>query len=80
MTEANLRKKGLDPGFKQMEDDEFSVMTEDPDLLPTENILDVKLAKIQLQPNQINEILGMKDPLESAVQTFITLEFFNHET
>lgn len=46
MTEANLRKKGLDPGFKQMEDDEFSVMTEDPDLLPTENILDVKLAKI----------------------------------
>jgi len=75
-----LRKKGLDPGFRQMDDDEFSVATEESELQPTENVLDVRVAKIQLQPNQINEILGMRDPLESAVQTFMTIDFFNHDT
>lgn len=33
-----------------------------------------------MQPNIINEILGMRDPMESSVQTFITLDFFNHDT
>lgn len=63
-----------------MDDDEFSVMSDESDLQFLENVLDLKVAKIQLRPNLINEILGMRDPMESAVQTFITLDFFNHDT
>ena len=42
----DLRKQGLDKGLKQMEDDEFSVMTEESDLQFTQNVLDFRVAKI----------------------------------
>lgn len=80
MTAANLRKQGLATDLRQLDDDEFSVMTEESDIQFLENVLDLKVAKIQLQPSLINDILGMRDPMESSVQTFITLDFFNHDT
>lgn len=80
LTAANLRKQGLDKGGRHIEDDDFSVMTEESDLQFMENVMDLRVSKIQLQPNLVNEILGMRDPLDSAVQTFMTLDFFNHDT
>ena len=59
---------------------EFSVLTAESEMTPQENILDLRLSEIEFNPLQINEILGMKDALPSAVQTFVTLDFFNHAT
>lgn len=67
--------RGIDDGMS-----EFSVMTDDSEVLPLENILDLKIDEIELAPSPINGILGMEKPLDSAVQTFSTIEFFNHAT
>ena len=67
--------KGIDDGMS-----EFSVMTDDSEILPRENILDLKIDEIALEPLPINGILNMEKPLDTAVQTFITIEFFNHAT
>lgn len=54
--------RGIDDGMS-----EFSVMTDDSEILPLENILDLKIDEIDLQPAQINKILDMEKPLDSAV-------------
>ena len=80
LTAANLRAKGLSTDMKPIDDDEFSVMTDESEIQFLENVLDIKIAKIQLESNFINQILGMQHPMDSAVQTFITLDFYNHDT
>lgn len=43
-------------------------------------MMDLRIAKLRLNSNLVNEILGMKDPLDNAIQCFITYDFFNHPT
>ena len=50
------------------------------DIQPIENVLDLKLSSIEFDRLRINEVLGMRDALPSAVQTFVTLDFLNHNT
>ena len=57
---------------------EFSVMSDASDMLPLENILDLKIDEIQFNTIQVNQLLGIDRNVENQVQTFITLEFFNH--
>jgi len=40
----------------------------------------LRVADIQFDRVSINEVLGMKDALPNAIKTFITLDFFNHDT
>ena len=35
---------------------------------------------MKLHPLQVNNFLGMKNALPSQVQTFVTVDFFNHAT
>jgi hypothetical protein len=57
---------------------EFSVMSDASDMLPLENILDLKIDEIQFNTQQVNQMLGIDRNVENQVQTFVTLEFFNH--
>ena len=59
---------------------EFSILTQESDIRPTENILDLRLSSMKLHPLQVNNFLGMKNALPSQVQTFVTVDFFNHAT
>ena len=43
-------------------------------------MLDLRFSQIELEHRWINSILGMKDALPSTVQTFITVDFFDHDT
>ena len=40
----------------------------------------MRIADIQFDRVSINEVLGMRDALPNAIKTFITLDFFNHDT
>jgi hypothetical protein len=54
LTADNLKQQGLDPGLQQAEDDEWSVMTEESELQPMQNVMDLTVNKINLQPSSIN--------------------------
>ena len=45
-----------------------------------DNIMDLKLSCVKFDKAKINQFLGIKDAvLDSAVQTFLTVEFFDHD-
>lgn len=58
---------------------EFTEMTGDTEIGMLDNILDLKVSSIDFDRNAINTALGMKGALPNAVQTFVTVEFFNHD-
>ena len=59
---------------------EFSVLTAESEILPLENVLDLRLSEIQFNKKNINEVLGLKDAMPSAIKTFVTFDFFINET
>jgi len=59
---------------------EFSVVTDDSEIAPQENVLDLAVSSAQLDKQRLSQILGNKELLPGAVQTFITVDFYNHET
>ena len=71
MTAENLGKLGMSPGKTGAEVDAASELSaafsEDSDMLPTQNALIVRLTQISYNQPRINEILGMKKALPSAV-------------
>lgn len=83
LTAENLNKLGVGANVANLADDamsEFSHLTTESDILPQENVLDLRIADIQFDPAQINQVLGMRDALPNAIKTFVTLDFFNHDT
>ena len=46
---------------------EFSVMSTESEILPTQNIFDLRLSSCELDRDRINELLGMKDAQDGAV-------------
>jgi|APSaa5957512535_1039671.scaffolds.fasta_scaffold60214_1 hypothetical protein len=59
---------------------EFSYLTTESDILPLENVLDLRVSEIEFEKSQINDVLGMREALDNAIKTFVTLDFFNHDT
>jgi hypothetical protein len=59
---------------------EFSVLTAESELLPQQNILDLRVSNVEFDKHTINQLLGMRDAMDSAIQTFVTFDFFNHES
>ena len=51
-----------------MEDDlmsEFSVLTAESEIMPQENVYDLKISQIEFSKEVIEDILGIKDPVAS---------------
>jgi len=71
LTAEAVARLGASPGKKGAEADVVSELSaafsEDSDMLPTQNALIVRLTKIQYNQERINQILGMKKALGSAV-------------
>ena len=65
----NLSKLGVPENLiKTMEDDlmsEFSVLTAESEILPQENVLDLKISNLELSVPLIEDILGVRNPLPS---------------
>lgn len=89
LTAKNLIKHGLKPvgdykGGAFDEDsmsDAMTARTAEADLGPTENILDLTVFDVEYDQQVIaRQILNMDHPMESAVQSFLTVDFFNHDT
>lgn len=83
LTAENLKKLGLSHNMTNLDDDamtEFSVLTAESELLPQQNILDLRVSNVEFDHQTLNHMMGMKDALPSAIQTFVTFDFFNHDT
>ena len=61
---------------------EFSILTEESEILPTENVLDLRISEVQYNKKYINKHCGLNEneQLPNAVKTFTTFDFFNNET
>lgn len=59
---------------------EFSAVTDESEIAPQENVLDLVVSYAELDKNRLSALLGHKELLPGAVQTFITIDFYNHET
>ncbi len=63
------------------DDTDITARTDETDLEPLENILNLTVFDIEFNHSEISRnILKMDNPMESAVQTFVTIDFFNHDT
>lgn len=81
LTEENLKRLGVGTKIDAIDEDaltEFSVLTAESELLPQENVLDLRISEMEFNATHINKILGMKDAAPAAVQTFATVSFFDH--
>jgi hypothetical protein len=82
LSAQNLKNLGGD-SLQQMEADamtEFSVLTTESEILPTENVLDLRISEVQYEKMPINGIFGLQEILPNAIKTFMTFDFFNNET
>jgi hypothetical protein len=59
---------------------EFSIATNESDILPKENVFDLIISKAAFDHNRLTQILGNKELIPSAVNTFVTVDFYNHDT
>ena len=59
---------------------EFSILSTESQIMPSENVLDLRICEINFNRDLINQSLGMRDALPNAIKTFVTLDFFNHDT
>lgn len=83
LTAANLSKLGEARDMPNLEEDqmtEFSILSTESQIMPSENVLDIRVCEINFSRELINQTLGMRDALPNAIKTFVTLDFFNHDT
>lgn len=59
---------------------EFSIATDESDILPQENVLDLIINTANFDKARLSQLLGNKELLPGAVSTFITVDFYNHDT
>lgn len=59
---------------------EFSAVTNESEMAPQENKMDLIVNVANFDKQRLSQILGNKELLASAVQTFITVDFYNHDT
>ena len=61
---------------------EFSVVTDESEVTPQENVMDLVVSKAQFDRQRLSQILGntKENLLPSAIQTFVTVDFYNHDT
>jgi hypothetical protein len=55
-------------------------VTDESEVLPQENVFDLIVNTANFDKARLSQVLGNKELLPSAVQTFITIDFYNHDT
>ena len=56
------------------------MVTDESELLPQENYLDLVINTAALDKSRLAQLLGNRDILPGAVQTFMFVDFYNHDT
>jgi len=83
LTAANLAKLGVGGGTTGLlQDDvmsEFSVLTEESNIGPSENVLDLRISDIQFDHQMLKELLGLSADSKENLRTFATFEFYNNQ-
>ena len=59
---------------------EFSIITDESEVSPQENVMDLIVSRATFDRQRLSQIMGNKEILPSAVQTFMTVDFYNHDT
>ena len=59
---------------------EFSVMTDETELLSTENLLDLRVSSVTFDRAGLSQILSGTDLNSNMLQTFLAVDFYNHDT
>lgn len=65
-----MKRLGVGTKIDALDEDaltEFSVLTAESDLLPQENVLDLRISEMEFEPLHINKLLGMTDAPDAAV-------------
>lgn len=60
---------------------EFSVLTEESEINPMENILDLRISEVSFDNHKIiDKIFSLRESMASAIKTFVTVDFFINES
>ena len=59
---------------------EFSVITDETEILPIENLLDLRISTANFDRAGLLSITGGKDLTPGCIQTFLAVDFYNHDT
>lgn len=59
---------------------DFSGVTDETEIGTMDNFFDLLVSKASFDRGRLAQILGNKEILPSAVQTFVTIDFYNHDT
>jgi hypothetical protein len=88
ITQGDLKKfnndiASLKQEVKNIQGDEmseFSVITDESELESRENRLDLRISTATFEKVSIARILGGKELIPSQVRTFLTVDFYNHDS
>lgn len=88
ITQGDLKKfnndiASLKQEVKNIQGDEmseFSVITDESELESRENRLDLRISTATFEKVSIGRILGGKELIPSQVRTFLTVDFYNHDS
>jgi dihydroxyacetone kinase DhaKLM complex PTS-EIIA-like component DhaM len=69
----------------EMKDDdamtEFSACTDETEIGPVENLLELRISTANLEKSMLVQFLGKgKDITSAKIQTFLAVDFYNHDT
>lgn len=56
------------------------MITDESEVAPQENVFDLVISRAQFDKQRLCQILGNKEIVPQAVQTFVTVDFYNHDT
>ena len=59
---------------------EFSVITDETEIGPIENLLDLRISTAHLDRASLAQILGNHDVAMGQFSTFLAVDFYNHDT
>ena len=59
---------------------EFSILTAESEILPLENVLDLRISEIVYDKKEMNKLLGLSEVSPNSIKTFTTVDFFINET
>lgn len=59
---------------------EFSVYTNESELKERDNILDLRISAANFDRTNLISLLGGREPAPSQLQTFLCVDFYNHDS
>lgn len=59
---------------------EFSVITDESEILPKENLLDLRISTAAFDRSNLIRITGGRELLPGNVNTFLAVDFYNHDS